>query len=169
MNRFLSFDKNFGKNIVWTKCVCFGKVYDSDEIDCVWRFYMRNREKERLGDKQQLIMQCIWDMGGEGIKQDIIDMLATKYGIHMTRQAINISTQALIEKGYLAVTNKVANAYVFTALISQEEFQMAEIKRVKKMTFGGSARMMVQALFEEGDITQEEVDAIKEMIEKHNG
>ena len=130
---------------------------------------MRNREKERLGDKQQLIMQCIWDMGGEGIKQDIIDMLAAKYDIHMTRQTINISTQALIEKGYLAVTDKVANAYVFTALISQEEFQLAEIKRMKKVTFGGSVRMMMHALVEDEDLTQEELDSIKEMLDKRNG
>ncbi len=80
---------------------------------------MKKREGERLGTRQQLIMQCIWDLGGEAIKQDIIERLASVYGITMTRQAINVSTQVLIEKGYLAVTDKVANAYVFTAYSGQ--------------------------------------------------
>lgn len=130
--------------------------------------YMEKNEREQLGYKQQLIMQCIWDMGGEAVKQDLIERLKLKYDISMTRQAMNVSTQVLIDKGYLKVTDKIGNAYVFKALISREEFQSMELKRFKKVTFGGSAQLMLSMLMKD-DITCEELDEIRKMISKADG
>ena len=122
-------------------------------------------EKSQLGFKQQLIMQCLWDMGGEAVKQELMDLLKKKYGIAMTRQAMNVSTQVLIEKGYIKVTDRIGNAYVFKALIDREEFQINELKRFKKLTFGDSVKQMLSA-FMKSDVTQEELDEIRALIEK---
>ena len=108
----------------------------------------------------------MWDKGGEAVKQELMDLLEKKYGIIMTRQAMNVSTQVLIEKGYIKVADRIGNAYVFKALIDREEFQINELKRFKKLTFGGSGKMMLSA-FLKSDITREELDEIKEMIEKN--
>lgn len=123
-------------------------------------------EKGELGFKQQLIMQCLWDKGGEAVKQELMDLLEKKYGIIMTRQAMNVSTQVLIEKGYIKVADRIGNAYVFKALIDREEFQINELKRFKKLTFGGSGKMMLSA-FLKSDITREELDEMKALIEKN--
>ena len=127
----------------------------------------KNKQKQ-LGYKQQLIMQCIWDMGGEAVNQDLIDRLRTKYGISMTRQAMNVSIQVLIDKGYLRVVDRVGNAHVFKALIDREEFQISELNRFMKLTFGNSGKMLFSA-FMKSDITREELDEIREMIAKEDG
>lgn len=127
------------------------------------------REKsQQLGYKQQLIMHCIWDMGGEAVNQELIDRIKKNYGISMTRQAMNVSIQVLIEKGYLKVTDRIGNAYVFKALIDREEFQVDELKRFMKLTFGNSGKMMFSA-FMKSDVTPEELNEIKNMIEEENG
>ena len=129
---------------------------------------MEKSEQKQLGHKQQLIMQCIWDMGGEAVKQELIDRLKMKYGISMTRQAMNVSVQVLIEKGYLEVADRVGNAYVFKALIDREEFQVNELKKFMKFTFGNSGKLLFSA-FMKSDITREELNEIKEMIAKEHG
>lgn len=120
-------------------------------------------ERKQLGYKQQLIMQCIWDMGGEAVNQDLIERVKRKYGLSMTRQAMNVSIQVLIEKGYLTVAGKAGNAYVLKALIDRETFQISEMKRFMKLTFGDSAKLMFSA-FMKSDVTREELNEIKEMI-----
>lgn len=95
-----------------------------------------------------------------------MDLLKKKYGIAMTRQAMNVSTQVLIEKGYIKVSDRIGNAYVFKALIDREEFQINELKRFKKLTFGDSGKQMLSA-FLKSDITREELDEIRALIEKN--
>ena len=107
-------------------------------------------------------------MGGEAVNQDLIDRLRTKYGISMTRQAMNVSIQVLIDKGYLRVVDRVGNAHVFKALIDREEFQISELNRFMKLTFGNSGKMLFSA-FMKSDITREELDEIREMIAKEDG
>ncbi len=126
------------------------------------------KERLALTEKQQLIMQCIWDKGGEAIKQDIIRLMEEKYDITMTRQALNMSTQALIEKGYLTVTEKVVNAYVYKATISREDFQVEEMRRVREITFGGAAGEMLSTLIKTG-VTKENLRTLREMLQKFDG
>lgn len=126
---------------------------------------MARKQAEQLGHKQQMIMQCVWDLGGTATTQEIIDRLDQKYRISLTRQAMNSSTQVLIDKGYLMVKEKIGNAYVFCAQISQESFRAQELKRFKDLTFGGSTKMMFAALIQE-NISQDELQEIMEMIEK---
>lgn len=127
--------------------------------------YMGRQKTEQLGHKQQMIMQCVWDLGGTATTQEIIERLDRMYGLSLSRQAMNSSTQVLIDKGYLLVTEKIGNAYVFCAQISQEEFRAQELKRFKDLTFGGSVKMMFAALIQE-DISQDELQEIMEMIDK---
>ncbi len=127
-----------------------------------------NKERLALTEKQQLIMQCIWDKGGEAIKQEIISLMEERYDIIMTRQALNMSTQALIEKGYLTVTEKVVNAYVYKATISREDFQLEEMRRVRKITFGGAAGLMFSAFMKTG-MTKQDLRTLRKMVEKTNG
>ena len=129
---------------------------------------MEKNEQKQLGHKQQLIMQCIWDMGGEAVNQDLIDRIKRKYGISMTRQAMNVSIQVLIDKGYLRVVDRVGNAHVLKALIDREEFQIRELKKVMRFTFGDSGKQLFAA-FMKSDVTREELEEIKEMITKEDG
>ncbi len=125
-------------------------------------------EQAILTEKQQMIMQCVWDADGETVIQDIIERMEQKFDIVMTRQAMNRATLGLLDKKYLTISQRVGHANVYKALLSREEYQLNELRRVKNVTFGGAMKVMLLALTQTG-MTREDLNVLKEMAEKMNG
>ena len=69
----------------------------------------------------------------------------------------------LVEKGYI---KRDEPGFMCSSLISKDEVCKSETKSLVDRLFGGSKKALFCALLEDEDLTREELDAIREMIEK---
>ncbi len=120
-------------------------------------------EKEDLGYRQQLIMQCVWEAEESVTVPEIIDRLEEKCGKRFSASAINTMVLSLIDKGFLQQGPKIHQAFTYSAVISKEEFQLREAKRFRKLTYDNSPSVMLAALLKT-DISEEELEIMREML-----
>lgn len=120
-------------------------------------------DKDELGHRQQLIMQCVWEAGKAVTVQQIIDRLEMKCGKRFSSSAINTMVLVLVDKGYLQQGTKIHQAFTYYALISREEFQLREIKRFSKLTFDSSPSIMLSTLLKT-DISKDELQIMRDML-----
>ena len=122
---------------------------------------------DEIGTRQQMILQCIWDAGGETTVPDIINRLEARYQTHLTGQAVNTFMILLEQKGLVRKEGKVGRSYLYRTLISEKEFRKRELVRVRELTFGNSSSALVAAMLET-DISDEEMEKIRRMIERYD-
>ncbi|MCD8326885.1 MAG: BlaI/MecI/CopY family transcriptional regulator [Lachnospiraceae bacterium] len=122
-------------------------------------------DSKEIGTRQQQIMQCIWEAGGRSTVPEIIERLERKAGIRLTRQAVNTFLLILMEKGFLAQGPKEGKAYIYIALISEDEFRRSELERIEKLTYGGSPSALVATMLET-EISDEELKKIKRLMDQ---
>ena len=116
-----------------------------------------------IGGRQQMILQCIWDLGGEGIVSQIQEKLEKDYDAKITGQGINTTINLLLKKGLLVREKKIHQSFIYTATMTQEEFRQNEIRRIRDRSFGGSPSAMVEALMTDG-VTKEELAQIRKLV-----
>ena len=72
--------------------------------------------------------------------------------------------QAMEKKGYLKHQSN-GKAYSYFPVLKQESFLANEIKRMAKRLFGGSPGMLVLNLVEREQLTAEEIESLKKLLE----
>ena len=130
---------------------------------------MGRLDKEAIGDRMLLIMQCLWEAGRDETVAEITEQLNKKCGMNLSRSGIYSMLRMLVEKGYLEeLPKKPREQFYFRTLISEEEYRMREIKRLNSSAFRGSASALFATFIKSG-ISQEELNEIKEILNKNNG
>ncbi len=124
---------------------------------------------EEIGYRQQMIMQCIWEAGEAQTVNEIIDRLEDKCGQRFAASTINTLILGLLKKGYLRQGEKRGHAYLYEAAISEERFRQEEIRRFRRISFGGSASGMVTALLKDEELNEEDISEIRRILEKYKG
>lgn len=116
-----------------------------------------------IGGRQQMILQCIWDLGGEAIVSQIQERLEKTYDAKITGQGINTTINLLLQKGLIRRERKIHQSFIYEATMTQEEFRLNEVRRIKNRSFGGSSVDLIAALVQDG-LTKEEVNQIKKLL-----
>ena len=115
-----------------------------------------------IGGRQQMILQCIWDLGGEAIVSQIQERLEEAYDAKITGQGINTTINLLLQKGLLRRERKIHQSFIYETTMTQEEFRLNEVRRIKNRSFGGSAAELFAALVQDG-LTKDEISQIKKI------
>ena len=128
-------------------------------------------DKDEVGYRQQLIMQCFWEAGGSATVPDIDERLYRKCGTRLSRSALNSMIQTLIQKGLLETDGKIHQSIIYKVCLTEEEFRVRELKRVRNLTFHGSTDILAQTLI--GSVAgKDELEMIRRYLdkkEKENG
>lgn len=122
-------------------------------------------DKEEIGHRQQLVLKCVWSLGGKATVPQIVDLMEEKYGTRLTGQGMNTSVMLLVQKGLLKKGRKIHQAFIYEATISEEAFRIRELERIQKLTFDGSSKAMM-ASFLNTKLAKEELEEIREMLEE---
>lgn len=125
--------------------------------------------KEVLGERQQMIMQCIWDAGESVTIQEITTRMKEKFGIEFSKASINTLVLMLVDRGYLTQGKKIHQAFTFKAVISKQEYRAKEIKRINESVFDGSQSALLASMLQCKDIEKAEIAKMKSLIEMYDG
>ena len=114
-----------------------------------------------LTNTEQVIMKCIWEIGDNVAVADLLERLSKEYA----RTTISVFMSYLRDKGYVTY-EKRSHAYVYKPLISEQDYQKELMKRYQKTSFSGSAVEFIRAYLDSQELTAEDLEAIRELVEK---
>ncbi|TEB04904.1 Penicillinase repressor [Pelotomaculum schinkii] len=115
-----------------------------------------------ITDAEMEIMRIVWDSGERVTTKDIMEKLPGK-------KVTTILTLAgrLIHKGALnAVKTGRSHAHEYWAGISEEEYQKMQTRSFIRSIYNGSAKNLISALFQDENLTQENIEELRAFIEK---
>lgn len=117
---------------------------------------------DQLGRVQLRIMQALWDRG-RAPAREITDVLnASEPVAHSTVQTL---LRALEEKGCVAHEAE-GRTFVFFPLVEEDAYRQRATSDLVQRVFAGKASELVAHLLKHEDVSREELDEIRRLIQK---
>jgi predicted transcriptional regulator len=122
---------------------------------------MPRKPTGRPTDAELSILDVLWEQGPCTVRQ-VQEQLVGEVGYTTVLKLMQIMT----EKG-LVQRDESQRAHIYIATQSQEETQGSLISDLIARAFGGSAGKLVMQALSTRDVTAAELDAIRELLDKH--
>ncbi len=123
---------------------------------------MPRRESKTLTEAELRIMNVLW-LKGSGTVQVILDFLSQKPPL--AYNSVLTTIRVLERKGYVK-HSKDGRAHVYAPLVGQEEATRSEILHLVGRFFKNSHEQLVLNILEDRGIEAEELDRLREMLER---
>ena len=116
--------------------------------------------EHKLYDSELRVMELVWD--GEPISAKAVSLLAAeRYGWNKN------TTYTVIKKCEAkGILHREEPGFICTSCISREEICRSETRGLIDKLFGGSRRALFSALLEDEELSAEELDELRAMIDK---
>ncbi len=118
-----------------------------------------------LTECETLVMRCIWEAADEIAVQDIIDNVAKTYGKKMKRTTASTFILKLRDKGFIEGRQEGRNMY-YHALILEEEYKQSRAKDYLDFWYGGSLNRAVAMLCESAELSPQQYERVKNLIDE---
>ena len=123
---------------------------------------MPRRQSETLTEAELRIMDVLW-LKGLGTVQLILDSLTQKPAL--AYNSVLTTIRVLERKGYVK-HSKDGRAHVYVPLVGRKEATRSEIRHLVGRFFRNSHEQLVLNILEERGIEAEELDRLREMLER---
>ena len=117
---------------------------------------------KRLPESELEIMMIIWSSQECMSVNEILEAMVRDKDL--TIGALHSYMKRLVNKGFLKCCKR-GKQNVYAALVTQEEYQEIESGTVLKQLYNGSLKSFVTALYNSDQITQSDVDELREFID----
>lgn len=114
----------------------------------------------RLSPREERIMRVLWKLG-EGFVKDVIAELPKPQPPYNTVSSI---IRILEEKGYVG-HRAFGRTHQYFPIVSQNEFRSRSLKNLLKEYFGGSVETVVSQMVREEELSEGEIQKIREVID----
>lgn len=115
--------------------------------------------QNKLFDSEAKIMEIIWARGPLSAKE--ISLIAAD-SIGWNKNTTYTIIKKLEAKGFIRRDDP---GFMCTALVSQEQIQKQEAKSLLQKVFGGSRRALFSALLEDEQLSESELEELRDLIE----
>src|SRR6202030_333590 len=113
--------------------------------------------KRRFSKAETPILRQFWKLGTSSVRE-ILDSLPEDERVAYT--TVQTLVYRLEEKGAVRKVKKIGNAQLFEAAIDQNEHRTGLLRDLLEL-FGGSPRLLVSSLVENGEITLRDLKALE--------
>lgn len=110
---------------------------------------------------QEEILRALWEIKN-GAASDVLDSLPEPKPAYNT---VSTVIKVLEKKGYVA-HNTYGKTNVYYAIISKQEYAQYQLKQTVKGLFNGSINQMVSSFVKNKDVSLNELEELKAMIEQ---
>jgi BlaI family penicillinase repressor len=114
----------------------------------------------RLSKAEARILQQYWKLGTASVREILESLPESERVAYTTVQTL---VYRLEEKGALRKVRKIGNAQIFEARINQSQYR-GRILRDLLTLFGGSPRLLVSNLLENGALTLQDLKALQNAV-----
>ena len=129
---------------------------------------MARRKARVLTEVELEFMQVVWEEG-EVTTEQLMDRLSAG-GRELADGSVRKMLSILVEKGYLT-RRREGRGFVYQPCVGREGARRKMVEELRRRAFGGSAALLVSALFDSQGVGEAEIAEIKELIarrEKEN-
>jgi predicted transcriptional regulator len=122
---------------------------------------MRKKSLTQLGETEMEVLHHVWDLG-EATVADVRERILEERDVAYT--TIMTVMKKLADKGYLQY-HKDGRTYVYAPAQEPDKVQHSLLRRLMESVFEGSPMALVQTLVRHEDLSDEERDEIRKMID----
>ena len=115
---------------------------------------------EKLFDSELKVMELIWER--EPVSAKELSLLAADR-IGWNKNTTYTVIKKLQAKGYI---NRDDPGFIYTSLLSKEDVRRTETRRLTDRLFGGSKKALFSALLADEELTEADLQELREIIEK---
>ena len=119
--------------------------------------------KEKLFDSEAKVMEILWNEGPLPAKE--ISLIAADQ-IGWNKNTTYTVIKKLEAKGFI---RRDEPGFMCTPLITETDIRKNETSSLLKRFFGGSRKALFSALIEDEELTESEIEELKDMIDKRMG
>jgi BlaI family transcriptional regulator, penicillinase repressor len=121
-----------------------------------------NQNISRISQAEFEIMKILWRAAEPVSTGDIYNELSEQMG--WDRSTVRTLLKRLTEKG--AVTTKKLKVLSYLPAISEKEYCDVQTKSFVERLYGGSATRLVSSLVENYDLTESDIDELRELLRR---
>ena len=123
---------------------------------------MARTQSATLTEAELRIMQVLWDRGPATVQQ-VLEALPTEKPL--AYNSVLTTIRILEKKGYVRHV-KDGRAHVYMPMVGQHEATRFEIRHLVSRFFRNSHELLVMKILEDKSITEEEVQRLRELLER---
>lgn len=127
----------------------------------MWKKRKENEER-MLTDVELELMTILWQKG-EGTVADV--QQALQPGRELAYTSVSTILRILEQKKILH-TRKLGRGHVYIPLLEKAEYEARSVQQLVKNVFAGETSALVKQLLQSKDLTAEELEQIRTMINK---
>lgn len=126
------------------------------------------REIPRISDAEWEVMKILWSQSPSTASQ-VIEALREK--TNWKPKTVKTLLSRLVKKGAIGfeLDKKDSRKYHYYPLISEEKQVKAESRSFLDRVYGGSLNVMIANFLEEKELSPDEIDELKAVLEKQSG
>jgi predicted transcriptional regulator len=121
---------------------------------------MPPRRSNTLTEAELRLMRLLWRCG-ECSVQDLVSAMP-KAG-RLAYNSVLTTIRILEAKGYVDHRQE-GRAFIYTAVIAEQDAQQHEVRHVMSRFFGDSRERLMLMLLDEGDVSSDELERLKKAI-----
>ena len=111
----------------------------------------------KITESEWQLMEVLWQ--DEVTQPQLMEQLDTRWN----KNTVHTFLTRLCSKGYVEV-DKQRTPHVYRAMVSREECEKQERENFLQRVYRGSVGNMVAAFVKDGQLTEEEVEALKRLL-----
>ncbi len=117
---------------------------------------------KHLSEAQLKVMLAIWEAKEPVSRSEIQERL---HGSQWQITTLNTFLNRLSQSGFLKIDHR-GKEYVYSALVSEEEYKGFAGKNILKTLYGNSIKKFVASVCNSNNLTEEEVDSLQTLLAK---
>lgn len=121
---------------------------------------MARKTSSTLTDAELRLMDIVWELGPATV-QDVVDALPADEPLAYS--TVLTMLRILEKKGYLT-HKKEGRAYVYHAIVAQQEARKGALKHVMQRFFDDSPELLVLNLLEHDGLDKDDLERLKALI-----
>ena len=116
----------------------------------------------QISQAESLVMNELWSRG-LGTSEDLVESLGQSQGWH--ESTIKTLLSRLLKKGAIEA-ERDGKRYLYRPLLKQGEWKLEESKSLIDRLFGGRLAPLVAHFGEHGEISRQDIDELRQLIER---
>jgi predicted transcriptional regulator len=118
-------------------------------------------KKKLLTETELELMSLLWKLG-EGTVNDVLDALPAHRKLAYT--SVSTILRILEQKDFVG-SRKAGRGHAYFPKVPKEEYEETSARDLVERVFEGDASNLVKRLIERGDLSREDLDAIRKTLE----
>lgn len=125
---------------------------------------MKNKTLPKLSEANFEVMKIVWEKG-ETTVVEVLEELNANRTNKLKRTSVQVMLTRLEKYGWVT-HRKESRVYYYRALQEEESALRDIVADLKNRIFRGSSRDLVRCLFEESDVSSDELNRISKLLDK---